>query len=95
MTRIEHASVLAVTPSTRALADQVLSPHGAAWAVPLGALNQVITIGLLPPWVRAVYGYAWDDARQARFTRAMNVIRAVRRAAPARMAQWRDAREQA
>jgi uncharacterized protein (DUF2236 family) len=92
MTRIEHSGVLAVTPPTRALADQVLSPHGAAWAVPLGALNQVITIGLLPPWVRAVYGYAWDDAREARFTRAMNVIRAVRRAAPARMAQWRDAR---
>lgn len=95
MTRLEQSGVLAVTPSTRALADQVLAPHAAMWAAPLGALNQIITIGLLPAWIRTVYGYAWDDTRDARFSRAMHVIRAVRRAAPARMARWRDAREQA
>lgn len=92
MTRMEQSAVLATAKSTRDLADRVLAPHGAVWAVPLGALNRLITIGLLPPSMRGVYGYRWDPTREARFTRTMRVIRAARRGAPAFIAQWRDAR---
>lgn len=92
MTQVEQSGVLATTAATRNLAGLVLSPHGALWAVPVGALNRLITIGLLPASLRDVFGYAWDETLDGRFTRAMRLIRTVRRATPRSMRQWRDAR---
>jgi uncharacterized protein (DUF2236 family) len=88
---VERSGVLAVTPATRAFADLVLWPRG-VWPVAVGPVNRAITIGLLPPAVRDVYGYAWDAARARRFERAMRVVRATRQLTPRVLAQWRDAR---
>jgi uncharacterized protein (DUF2236 family) len=92
MTRVEQSGMLAASASTRELADRVLAPSGAVWAMPLGAMNRLITVGLLPASIRDVFNYPWDRAREARFARALAVMRTVRRAAPASIAHWRDAR---
>jgi uncharacterized protein (DUF2236 family) len=91
LTDVERSGVLATAPETRELAARVLWPRGLL-TVPFGPLNRTITIGLMSPAIRAVYGYSWDDAHEAKFQRAMRTIRAVRQAAPNVVTQWRDAR---
>jgi uncharacterized protein (DUF2236 family) len=69
---------LAATESTRRLAEQILHPHGVpAWsrvALPTGRL---VTTGLLPPSVRALFALPWDDRLERRFDRRMSWSAAV------------------
>jgi uncharacterized protein (DUF2236 family) len=89
---VERSGVLAVTPAARAVADRVLWPTAGRRPVPFTGLQRLLTIGLLPEWLRSAYGYIWDDTRQARLTSALRLIRAARRVMPDRLALWRDAR---
>jgi uncharacterized protein (DUF2236 family) len=92
MTQMEKSGVLAVSARTRALADSVIWPRG-IWPLVVGPLNREITVGLLSPALRAVYGYSWDAARETRFRRLLGLIRAVRRVTPRTVAEFRDARK--
>ena len=92
MTTVLESGLLATSPRTRALADGVLSPRAARIPVPLGGPNRLITIGLLPPSVRAIYGYQWSPARERRFLRTLSLIRTARRLAPDALALWPQAR---
>jgi uncharacterized protein (DUF2236 family) len=92
LSEMEQSGLLATSPATRELAALVLWPRG-IWTMPLGPVNRLVTIGLLSPPLRAAYGYQWDARREARFQRAMQMLRTVRRAAPPVLAQWRDARK--
>jgi uncharacterized protein (DUF2236 family) len=56
---------LSVTPEARVLARRVLRLRLPKPAVPLQMATEQLTIGLLPPRVRALYGYAWDARREA------------------------------
>jgi uncharacterized protein (DUF2236 family) len=89
---VERSGVLALTPAARAVAERVLWPTAARRPVPFTGLQRLLTIGLLPEWLRSAYGYVWDETRQARLTRALWLIRAGRRVMPDRLALWRDAR---
>ena len=90
--RVQDSGALVVSDDARALGMAVLSPRAAGIPVPFSALQQLLTIGLLPPPVRAAYGFAWDAAREQRFARAMRVLRAARRVSPRFVTMWRDAR---
>lgn len=92
MRGISHEGTFAVTAETRALADGVLAPRAAGLRVPFGGLNKLITIGLLPPTFREVYGFAWPERSQRRFARAMRVIRATHGLAPHVLTRWPQAR---
>ncbi len=92
MDSIEGSGVLTVTPEARDVADRVLRPTAGRRPLPFTGLQRLLTIGLLPDLVRTAYGFAWDEALQARFTRALRLLRFGRRVMPDRLALWKDAR---
>jgi uncharacterized protein (DUF2236 family) len=86
----------AVGTDARALATVLLSPIRFPVARHiLTPMLSLIAAGLLPVRVRQQYGIAWSRRRARRFTRLMQLIRVMRRAAPARLALWRCARSAA
>ena len=87
------SGVLFVTPDARALGRAVLSPRAAGVAVPLSGMQQLLTVGLLPPHIRESYDFAWSDAHAQRFERAIRIVRGVRRRMPRLIAHWRMARK--
>ncbi len=87
-----RAGTLAVTPTAAALANGVLSPRAAGLPVPLAGLHRLMTVGLLPPFLREAYSFSWDKTREARFARALRVLHVARRVMPDRLARFRQAR---
>jgi uncharacterized protein (DUF2236 family) len=92
MRSIEQDGILALTPTARDLAHAVLSPRAGGLPIPFTGLSRLVTIGLLPPRFRDLYGFAWDSRREKRFARALHVIAAARRASPQTLSQWPQAR---
>jgi uncharacterized protein (DUF2236 family) len=92
MRQMETSGVFAMTEATRRLALSVLAPRAAGVKVPFTDLNKLLTIGLLTPQMRAVYGFSWDERRERRFARAMRVIRATRGLSPNVIARWPQGR---
>ena len=91
MDRMDASGAITVGNDARALAARVLSPLGAIGA-PYDWFNRLLTVGLLPPSIRAQYGHAWSgrDARSLR--RIAALVRAGRRMTPAALALWPEAR---
>jgi uncharacterized protein (DUF2236 family) len=87
-----QAGPIAVGPDARQLAAGVLAPPLAYIAWPAVRVNRLVTIGLLPSKVRTEYGFTWSARDERRLTRVLRIIRNVRRATPATIALWRDAR---
>lgn len=74
---------LEVTPAARRVARDLLGGGLAAWWLrPLGPYLRLITAGLLPPELRAPFGFRWSARQQARFDRALARTFAVYRALP-------------
>lgn len=83
---------IVVSATARTLAREVLAPR-LSWAIsPLRAVNRTVTVGLLPPSVRAQYGFAWEAADDARLTRTLWRLRALRSVMPDAIGHWPDAR---
>ena len=91
LTRMYASGAIAVGRDATDLTASVLSPLGVA-AAPLGWMNRLLTVGLLPDNVRRMYGYAWSERHERRFRRLAAVMRAGRRIAPAPVALWPEAR---
>jgi uncharacterized protein (DUF2236 family) len=87
-----RSGVIAVGPQARELAAAVLSPRLGRLAPPLASLNRLLTAGLLPPAVRAQYGFGWDAARQRRFDGRVAALRRLRRLLPDGLAMWPEVR---
>jgi uncharacterized protein (DUF2236 family) len=92
MDSVERSGVLVVTSVAREMGKAVLAPRAVGWRTPMSGLHTLIGAGLLPPSLRAAYGFPWDKAREARFQRAIRAIRSARRITPETLACWRDAR---
>ena len=69
---------LEVTDTARALARRILHPRVPVVAGPGFFAVRQLTVGLLPPPLRAQYGFAWDSRRNA----ALDLLAATSRAAP-------------
>ena len=83
---------IVVSPTARALAADVLAPRFSTLIAPWRALNRVVTVGLLPPEVRAQYGFAWSTADDVKLARTLRGLRAMRQLMPDAIALWPDAR---
>jgi uncharacterized protein (DUF2236 family) len=92
MDHVQQSGILAVIPAAREIGAGVLAPRAGGWPAPLSGLHRLIEVGLLPPAIRDAYGFEWNALREARFQRAMRIIRATRRLLPPALAYWRDAR---
>jgi uncharacterized protein (DUF2236 family) len=87
-----EGDTLWLTDDARALGTAVLSPRAAGVPLPLSGLHRLIATGLLPASIRQAYGFHWNAAREARFQRALNLLRAAREVMPGAVAFWPQAR---
>lgn len=76
------AREIAVGPTARALARQIFRPPGAPALGLVGALVRFVTAGLLPPAVRAQYGFRWSPARERVLEALARTLRATLPALP-------------
>ena len=73
-------------PTHAWIVDAVLFPPLSAISGPFAWVNRVITLGLLPPFVRDQYHYAWTSGRERQFKRVTGAIRGLRRVTPRALA---------
>ena len=92
LARMRASGQIVVSDTARALAAEVLSPRLAGLVAPARALNQLVTAGLLPPDIRAQYGFAWTARDDRRLQRALRWLRRLRGVTPDLLAHWPDAR---
>jgi uncharacterized protein (DUF2236 family) len=71
------ASDLRVTGPARRVADSVMRPRVPWPLLPAFAPNRLLTIGLLPPAVRAQYGFEWGPAQERLLALATASLRRV------------------
>lgn len=86
---------IVVGPDARAISDALLFPPPTAAPWPLGWMNRVMTIGLLPDHIREQYRYGWSLARARQFDRLLAGLRVVHRITPRSLAWWPEARRDA
>jgi uncharacterized protein (DUF2236 family) len=83
---------IVVGPTARDLAASVLHPPLARLIAPATYLNRLLTIGLLPPQIRAQYGFQWNARRERVLQASIRLVRGARRAMPDMLALWPEAR---
>jgi uncharacterized protein (DUF2236 family) len=83
---------VARTSRTRALGRDVLFPRGSAPLWPALRPVRLITIGLLSPTFRDIYGFSWTARDTGALRRWATAIRTVRRGLPAFCREWPSAR---
>lgn len=84
---------LAVADTARTLAQTILSPD-ALWALGVaGSLNRVVTVGLLPPDIRAAYGFRWTAAEALALRATAATVRRSLPLLPAAVRYWSAARD--
>jgi uncharacterized protein (DUF2236 family) len=86
------SGAIAVSTQARELAAAIIHPPGGALVAPAAWLNQILTVGLLPPHVRDQYGFRWAPSQERALAMTLGGIRTMRRAMPRQLAWWRDAR---
>ncbi|MGH9159423.1 MAG: oxygenase MpaB family protein [Vicinamibacteraceae bacterium] len=90
--RMQSSGEVVVTDTARLLARDLLEPP-LAWMVrPAFQVLRLLTIGLLPPAVRAGYGYAWTDKDERALARRVWMLRGLRRILPRAAWEWPAAR---
>jgi uncharacterized protein (DUF2236 family) len=83
---------IAVTDLARALARDVIFPPVPRVAAPVAALMRLPAVGLLPPSVRAGYGYAWGPRHETLLRASAASIRSLLRLTPSVVRHWPAAR---
>ena len=83
---------IVVGDQARRLAAAVLSPPIAPLVAPAIWVNRVITVGLLPPELRAAYGFRWERGDQRAFELLVRQMRRLRRVTPDALALWPESR---
>jgi uncharacterized protein (DUF2236 family) len=81
-----------VTDTARELAHEILWPPRSVLAWPALATARLATIGLLPPTLRADYGFPWDNRRAAALRASAAVVRRVLPIVPSILRHWPAAR---
>ena len=75
------------------LAQAVLSPSGAWMVAPATWINRLVTIGMLPPQVRAQYAMSWTPRHERRLGLIVSTVRLTRRLLPDAIALWPASRK--
>jgi uncharacterized protein (DUF2236 family) len=92
MRSVFAGGTLEVTETSRALARAVLYPPGWCVAWPVFRPLQLLTIGSLPPAIRAAYGFEWRTQDARALLRWTGALRILIRALPAAARHWPAAR---
>ena len=86
------SGVVTVGPQARELGRSIVEPSIGRLLPPAAWLNRLVTIGLLPPPVRAQYGLTWSHRQQRTLERVIPAVRTLRRTLPDALALWPEAR---
>jgi uncharacterized protein (DUF2236 family) len=86
---------IAVTDDARELARDILCPPAPRLAAPALGLVRLQTVGLLPPAIRAAYGFSWGPRRQRLTAVSARLVRAALRLTPPIVRHWPAARRAA
>ena len=89
--RMYASGEIAVGPDAQALAASLFSPPLGP-AVGVFRITKLLTIGFLPPSVRAGYGFTWDSRRERACRALVTLVRHVRRILPPMLREWPSAR---
>ncbi|MPZ20898.1 MAG: DUF2236 domain-containing protein [Luteitalea sp.] len=89
---MQSSGKVVVTDTARLLARDLLEPPLAWMARPAFQVLRLFTIGLLPPAVRAGYGYAWTKSDEQALARRVRILRGLRRVLPRVAWEWPAAR---
>jgi uncharacterized protein (DUF2236 family) len=92
MAAMSASRALAVSDTARMLAGAVLHPTPAWLGWPFVGAVRLSTVGLLPPDVRAAYGFAWTPRDARRFSRLVGSVHALHRVLPPGLRYWPIAR---
>lgn len=85
----ETSAMLRTDAATRAVARDLLHPRVApAWLRAAMPLVRLLTVGLLTPEQRALFGLVWNENRQKRFDRVMRITRVVYPKLPRGIRHW-------
>jgi uncharacterized protein (DUF2236 family) len=85
----ETSAMLRTDVATRAVARDLLNPPTVpAWLRTTMPLVRLLTVGLLTPEQRALFGLVWNDSRQRRFDRVMRLTRVVYPKLPSAIRRW-------
>ena len=86
------SGTIAVGPAARELAQAIVAPTVPRWAPLVAPLSRLTTVGLLPPAIRAAYGFRWTR-RDERVLRAVAAVaRLVIPRLPVLLHHWPAAR---
>ncbi len=86
------SGTIAVGPAARELARTIVAPTVPRWAPLVAPLSRLTTVGLLPPAIRAAYGFRWTS-REERMLRAFAAVaRLMIPRLPALLHHWPTAR---
>jgi len=83
---------ITVTGEARLLAREILDPPAPRLAAPALAMVRLQTIGLLPPTIRASYGFPWTSRSEAWMTAFARLVRGTLRLTPPIIRHWPAAR---
>ncbi len=83
---------IVVTDTARRLAQDLLYPPTLGVAGPLLGLLRLVTLGLLPPPIRAAYGYSWDARHERALRLSARCLRGLLPFVPSRLRYWASAR---
>jgi uncharacterized protein (DUF2236 family) len=83
---------IAVSAESRTLAQEILHPRMPLWLQPLTPFFQLPMVGLLPPSVRAAYGFPWDRRRERILRDVARLVRPALALTPSLFRHWPAAR---
>ena len=83
---VQQLEALRVDATTRAVAAELLAAkHAPLWMRALMPLARLLTVGLLPPTVREMYGFSWTPRKDLLFRAVFKVAVVLVRITPARI----------
>jgi uncharacterized protein (DUF2236 family) len=86
---------ITVGADARLLAREILYPPAPRLAAPALGLVRLQTVGLLPPAIRAAYGFSWSGGRATWMAASAGLVRTAIRLTPSLVRHWPAARRAA
>jgi uncharacterized protein (DUF2236 family) len=90
--RMYASGEIAVGKQARELAAQILTPPFGLLGAPAAVINRVLTLGLLPTFIRRQYGFEWTLRDERALALVVPALCALRKALPDALVTWRAAR---
>lgn len=90
--RMYASGEIAVGTQARELAARIVTPPFGLLGAPAAVINRVLTLGMLPAFIRRQYGFEWTLRDERALALVVPALCALRKALPDALLTWRAAR---